>query len=137
MSTITLAGWLEDIEAAIPLTPAQAQGMLKAYKVATTTGGIHPDDRTSVIAWVQKNFGGGTFLIGRFYDELQKRAKAGTVPYGIYDPEQSALSKIGRGLSETAKTATGGLRSIAIIAAVGLAGYLLLTGTIRLPKAKG
>ena len=140
MSMVSLAGWLEDIEAAVPLLPAQGQGMLRAYKVATTTGGIHPEDRASLVAYIQKTAGGGTFLVGRFYDELKKRAEAGTVPYDVYDPSKSALAQFGKTVSmvasETAKTATSGLKSIAIIAVVGLAGYLLLTGTIRLPKAK-
>jgi hypothetical protein len=141
MSTVNLSGWLEDIEAAVPLLPQQGDAMSKAYHVAVTTGGIHPEDRASLVAWIQKTAGGGTFLVGRFYDELKRRAEAGTVPYDVYDPSKSALSQIGKSISsvasEAAKTATGGLKSIAVIAVVGLAGYLLLTGTIRLPKAKG
>jgi hypothetical protein len=141
MSIVTLSGWLEDIEAAVPLLPTQGESMLRAYKVAVTTGGLHPEDKDSVTAYIQRTAGGGIFLVKKFYDELKRRAEAGTVPYDVFDPSKSFFNQTGKSIStiatETAKTATGGLRSIAIIAVVGLAGYLLLTGTIRLPKAKG
>ena len=115
--------------------------MLRAYKVAVTTGGLHPADKDSITAYIQRTAGGGIFLVKRFYDELKKRAEAGTVPYDVFDPSKSFFSQAGKSIStiasETAKTATSGLKSIAVIAVVGLAGYLLLTGTIRLPKARG
>lgn len=135
MSTVDLSGWKEDaLDKPIPATPAQREKWLKAYHVAVTTRGVPVGDIPKLTSYIQEAAGGGRALVTRFLQALAKGAAAGVVPYGVYDPSKSALAEVGKGFAAASKAATSGLTRVAIIAVVGLAGYLLVTGQIRLPK---
>lgn len=55
----------------------------------------------------------------------------------VVRPTTSLTSSILKDAGDTVKKASGSLWAIAIAGTVGLAGYLLVTGKIKLPKMKG
>jgi hypothetical protein len=141
MATVDLSGWKEDLDAAAVLLPAQRSALLTAYHTAVTSGGKSPGDTAGLTAYLTAaGIGGGRANVTRFLTELHRMTNAGEIPYPVYDPSKGALATIGRGIAETssaaAQAATGGLTRIAIIAGIALAGYLIVTGQLRLPRGK-
>lgn len=132
MSVVYLGDWKKDLSAAVPLTPRQAEMFLKAYRVAVTVAGIRPEEVDRLKRYIQDNTKQGPFLVGRFVDTLGRLARAGKVPYAVYDPSKGALAVIGKGVAATGRTVTGITGRLAVIAAVVGGLYLFVsTGGLR------
>lgn len=134
MSQVYLGeSWQVAVQRDAPLLPKQFDALLKAYKTATRTVGIKPDD-SGLPGYLQENTGMGRAYVSMFLKSMKKLASAGIVPYAEYDPSKSLMSQLVKGAGEVTKVGQGALTKVAIIAGIGLVGYLFISGQIRLPK---
>ena len=136
--------WKKDLSRIVPLLDRQRDALLRAYHTAVTSGGQTVGDRAGLSAYLVTNVPGiGRALVDRFLSELERGARAGTTPADVYDPSRGALAVLQRAAGQAAGTVAnvgkwyqGTLTRIGIIAGIGLVGYLVVTGQLRMPKGR-